>query len=380
MALEPDIRREWLLDPELRFLNHGSFGATPRRILSVQRGWQDRMERDPVRFFIDDLLGLLRTAIEPLATFVGARPEDMVFVENATSGVNAVVGSLQFERDDEIVTTSHVYGAVAHTLAHHAARWGARVVHARVPFPIAGPDDVVEPVREALSPRTRLLVVDHVTSFSGVVYPLERLVALAREQGIPVLVDGAHAPGMIPLDLEALGADWYTGNCHKWLFTPKGCALLWARRDRQQIQAPVISWGWQRPWPASFDWTATRDPSASLCMPDALAFVQELGFERIRAHNRALVEEAAALLSEAWETPLPCPSEMRGFMAAIRDPRSRTGTEAEAKQLRLDLYADGVQVPVTAWNGVCWLRISAQVYNDLTEYRALARSVTNRRS
>jgi isopenicillin-N epimerase len=218
-------RSEWLLDPDVTFLNHGSFGATPRAVLAEQARWRERMERHPTGFMSFVLPGALREAAARLATFVGAAAPDLVFVENATAGCNAVLTSIALSAGDEILLTDHGYPAVRKAALHVAARTGARVVEAAIQFPIEEPSDIIATVTARLGPRTRLVVLDHVTSPTAVILPVRELTALCRAAGARVLIDGAHGPGMLPLDIPAIGADWYVGNCHKWLMAPKGSAL-----------------------------------------------------------------------------------------------------------------------------------------------------------
>ncbi len=351
------------MDPEFLTVNHGSFGAAPVRVLAAQEEWRRQMESQPTRF-MSRLPEALRAAASVLGQFLGARGEDIAFVDNATSGCNAVLRSLTLEPDDEILVLDHGYGAVRNTVRYVAERAGARMTEARVPFPEG---DVVERVAAALTSRTRLAVLDHITSASAMVLPVAEIAAVCRAACVPVLVDGAHGPGQIGLDVSTLGVDWYTGNCHKWLCAPKGSAFLWTAPARQTGLHPVtISHGLGKGYLEEFDWTGTRDPSAVLSVPAAIAFHQDLGGASMRARNIALAAEAAALMARLLNTEAP-PGE--AAMRLVRLP-AQAGTEALAVRARL--LAAGTDAPVHAIDGALWLRLSAFAYNELEDYERLA--------
>jgi isopenicillin-N epimerase len=368
------IRDRFFLEDGIAFLNHGAYGATPRAVLAAADDWRRRMEAQPARFMQRELPGALRRAAAALAAFVGARGEDLVFVDNATTGVNAVLRSLALAPGDEVLTTTHVYGAVRMALQHICMTGGARLVEAEVPFPAAGEEQIVAAVAKGFSARTKLFVVDHVTSSTALIFPVARLVALAKSRGVRVLIDGAHAPGMLDLDIAALGADYYVGNCHKWLFAPKGCGFLWAARDaRDGLHPAVISHGYGKGFLSEFDWTGTRDPGAWLAVVAALEFIAELGAAEIRDHNHALLLDAVRLLGDAWSTPAGGPPALLGAMATIRLPLPQEATQANAVALHVRLFErHGVEVPIVPFAGALWARISAQIYNDLDDYRRLA--------
>jgi isopenicillin-N epimerase len=371
------LRPLWLLDPAAAFLNHGSYGACPRAVLAVQQEWRAQMERQPVRFMQATLPAALRNAACRLAGFLGARGDDLVFVENATSGINAVLRSLELGAGDEILTTSHVYGAVRNAIRHVCGGRGATLIEAPVPFPLDGAATVVAAIAARLGPRTRLVVVDAVTSPTATLLPVTEIAALCQTVGVRLLVDAAHAPGMIPLDLPTLGADWVTGNAHKWLFAPKGCAFLWAREEAQPGLHPVvISHGLGRGFAAEFDWVGTRDPSAWLTVPAAMDFWQALGGEELMARNRALADQAAQLLAETWDTPIGAPAAMRAAMAAVALPGTGDADPVMAAAVHDRLWADHrIEVPIVPFAGRLWVRVSAQAYNDLDDYRRLADAV-----
>ncbi|MCX8051106.1 MAG: aminotransferase class V-fold PLP-dependent enzyme [Chlorobi bacterium] len=369
------IRSAWLLDPDVVFLNNGSFGATPIEVLEVQHEWQRRFEREPLEFVGRHLHDELRSAAQAMAAFMSCRGEDVVFVENATTGINAVLRSIAplLRPGDRLLTTSHVYNAVRQAMRYIAWLTGAEYVEVPVPFPIASSEEVVERVSAVLTDRTRFAVFDHVTSPTGLIFPVEQLVRLCKERGVWVMIDGAHAPGMVPLDLESLGADWYTGNFHKWLFAPKGCAFLWTAPERQPITHPVvISHGYGGGYLAEFDFTGTKDWSAYLSAPAGLAFLQRLGFERARQYNRTLALHAQSVLAEALAIEPPAPPEMIAYLAAV--PLAGRGRTLDDAQRIHDWLFDEhrIEVPVFAFDGMLVLRTASQVYNEADEYDYLA--------
>lgn len=380
------LRPLWGLDPQAIFLNHGSYGATPKTVLQAQSAWRERLEAQPVKFMGEVLPQALRAAAAELAHFVGAEPENLVFVENATSGVNAVLRSLNFQPGDEIACTNQGYGAVQQAIQWVCGKMGSLPVEAQIPFPIAGPEQIIAAFEAILTPQTRLAVLDHITSPTALIYPLPELIRLCRERGIPVLVDGAHAPGTLPLELENLGADWYTGNAHKWLFAPKGCAFLWVAPHQQaQTHPTVISHGFGQGFLAEFDWVGTRDPSAWLAISAALEFIQGLGIDPIRQHNHTLMMQARQLLLDRLEGIPPAPENMLGFMATLPLPTFwqqwmlDLPLPIRARQLHDDLWhTHRIEVPIIPFAGQLWVRISAQLYNHLAEYEQLAQVLERR--
>ena len=383
-----ELAGAWTLDPDVAFLNHGSFGACPRAVLDAQRELVLRMERQPVHFFVRDMLPMLDAARESLARFVGADPEGLVPVTNTTSAVSAVVRSLRLGPGDELLTTDHAYGACRNALDEAAARTGARVVVAAVPFPLRAASEVVDAVLGAATPRTRFALLDHVTSPTGLVFPVEDLVAALGDRGVDVMVDGAHAPGMLELDVARIGASWYAGNCHKWLCAPKGAAFLHAREDKRETARPIAtSHGYSsrrrgRSWlHDQFDWPGTADPTPFLSVPAAIDHVGSLvpgGWSEIRARNRALALAARGVLCEALGVDEPCPSAMLGSLAAVPlqdggplGPRWAMDTDPLQDEL-LERFA--IEVPIVPWPQPPrrLVRVSAQVYNALPQYRWLA--------
>ena len=387
--MSEDLAELWPLERGLVFLNHGSFGACPTEVLRHQATLRAEMEAEPVRFLSRELDERLDAARAALAAFVSADPDDLAFVTNATGGVNAVLRSRVFAAGDELLTTDHAYNACRNTLNFVAERAGARVVVATVPFPVASPDEVVDAVLAKVTPRTRLALLDHVTSPTALILPIERLIAELAARGVDVLVDGAHAPGMVPLNLATLGATYYSGNCHKWLCAPKGSAFLWTRRDQQPDVRPLtISHGANAVRPGrsrfrlEFDWTGTSDPTAWLTVPKAIEYLGTLvpgGWPALMARNRALALDARRRLCAAAGTPPPCPDDMIGSLASVRLP---DGT-AEVGWRRPDplqqrLFEDWrIEVPVMSWPAAPrrLVRISAQLYNRPEHYERLAQAL-----
>jgi isopenicillin-N epimerase len=376
----------WSLDPEVKFLNHGSFGACPRSVLEAQQSLRSRLENEPLRFFMREWEGLLDNARSQLGEFVKADVGDLVFVPNATTGVNSVLRSLNFFADDELLTTDHEYNACRNVLDFVASRTGARVVVAKIPFPIESPQQVVEAVVGKVSSHTRLALLDHITSQTGLILPIQQLVKELGMRGVDTLIDGAHAPGMIPLNLPEIGATYYTGNCHKWLCTPKGAAFLYVRGDKQTSIRPVtISHGANSPrtdksrFQLEFDWMGTSDPSAYMCVPEAIKFMGSLlvgGWDELMQRNHELVLQGRKTICEALDVLPPCPDEMIGSMAVVPMP------ELLEKYTYLDLHDKlldkfNIEVQVVPWQvkPKLLVRVSAQIYNHLEEYEHLAKAL-----
>jgi len=350
----------------MTYLNHGAFGATPRPLLKVQTAIRDRCERQPLRFYVDETPPLIRLAAEAVGQLLGARGEDIALVENTTVGVNGILRSVPLQAGDRVVTSDHVYPAVLNTLRRVCAARGAELDLAGLPIPLSGPDEVVAAFEDALTPATRLVVVDHIASASGLVFPVERIVALAHARGIPVLVDGAHAPGMLPLSLPAIGADWYVGNCHKWLCAPKGAAILWANPDRpdtKRIGHPVTSNLDGHGFPTEFDWTGTRDLSAWLTLPATVAFHRWLGPEAVQAWNHDVAVRCAEAVAAATGGELIAPTSMMGSLAATRLPGFAGVDQSVGDRLRKRLWEhERIEVFCPALHGHLLVRVSGQVY------------------
>jgi isopenicillin-N epimerase len=365
---------EWLLDPDVTFLNHGSFGATPRVVLAEQDCWRERMERHPTNFMTFELPPALREAATRLALFTHCSGQDLVFVENATTGCNAVLNSLSFSADDEILVTNHGYAAVRNAVEYAAKRTGAKVVEAEVPFPTRNAKAIVDAMDSCLGPRTRLAILDHITSPTAIVFPIAELTALCHGVGARVLIDGAHGPGMLQLDVPSIGADWYVGNCHKWLMAPKGCGFLWTNPAQQPQTHPLsISHGYGKGYTAEFDWIGTRDPSAWLSAPAAIDFHARIGGASLRERNIKLACESATYLASCWRTERGASDKLTGSMATVRLPLGGAATIERSLELRSWLFkTHQIELAIVPFAGSLWARISAQAYNDFEDYQRLA--------
>ena len=376
---------DWPLDPEVIYLNHGAFGSCPRPVQETADALRRRFERAPMQFVTRDAESLIDAARVAAAALLGADGEDLVFVQNATTAVCTVLASLPMRPDDELLVTDHAYNACRNALNLHARRTGMSVVVARVPFPCAGPDQVAAAVLGAVTARTRLALLDHVSSPTALVFPIAELVRALTARGVDTLIDGAHAPGMLPVDLRTLGATYYAANLHKWCGVPKTAALLYVRRDRQANVHPlVIGHGANSPrtdrprFLLEFDWTGTHDPSAVMSLPAALRYMNGLlpgGLPALRERNHDLVVRARALLMDALDIEAPCPSEMLGAMATLPLPAT---TSMPAAVLYEALWRKHrIEAPVFDWpsSGRPMLRVCAQIYNDLPQYQQLADAV-----
>jgi isopenicillin-N epimerase len=382
------MREHWVLDPEYTYLNHGTVGAPPRRVLEKQQALRDELERQPARFMLRELSGLqlapwraesrIREATRSVAGFLGSRSEDLVFVSNATTGLNAVLRSIPLAADDEVVMTNLAYGAIALAAGFATRERGATLRLVEIPYPVRDPDDVVEAIVSALTPRTKLAVIDHITPLTALVLPVMAIVAACHARGVPVLVDGAHAPGSLHLDISSIGADWYVANLHKWAHAPRACGVLWAASDRQRdLHHPVVSWGFGQGFREEFEWNGTSDPTNYLAAPEGIALLREWGFDAVLDYMHGLAWEAAFVLTDCWRTIMETPRAMVGAMVTVPLPEAAGVTDEDAARLRLALLVDDrIEVQLQAWRGRLWVRVSAQVYNDRSDMVRLAEAVS----
>ncbi len=380
---------EFPLDPDVTYLNHGTVGVTPRRVLAAQQAIRDEIERQPSRFLLRELtapatsVGMprqerprLRIAADRVAAFLGARGDDLVFTDNVTSGANAVLRSFPLEPGDEILLTDLGYGGVTNAARFAAREKGATIKTVAIPYPFRA-DAIVDAIDAAAGPRTRIAIVDHISADSALVLPIAAIASRLRARGVAVLADGAHVPGAIPLRIADLGVDWYVANLHKWMWVPRGSGVLWAAPDRQaSLQPPVLSWGLDEGFTTTFDMPGTRDPSQHLAAPAAIALFEEWGTEAIQRHNHALAMRAAHHLAERWEVPFETPEDLIGTMATVTLPQVLGSAREDALRLRDTLlFEHAIEVPVHAYRGQLRARVSAQVYNDMDDIERLAAAV-----
>ncbi len=364
------LQAEFLLDPDVVFLNHGSYGACPRAVFERYQAWQAELERQPVEFLGRRIDGLLAEARAAFAAYVGAQADDLVFVENTTAGVNIAARSLDLQPGDEVLSTDLEYGALNNMWERLCAQAGARYIRAPVRLPTSGADEIADAVWAHAGPRTRTVFVSHLTSATALVLPAADLCARAREAGVVSIVDGAHVPGQLPLDLASFGADVYVGNCHKWLCAPKGSAFFWVRPELQgSMEALSIGWGFgdDSTFLTRNERQGTRDPAAYLAVPDAIAWQAEHDWdaERARCHGLALAARERLAAVTGLE-PL-APPELLGQMAAAPLP---AGLDAEALKARL--YDEHrIELPVLERGDERFLRASFQGYNDESDLDAL---------
>lgn len=360
------LRDAFLLDPTIIFLNHGSFGACPRPVFDEYQRWQRELERQPVKFLGRDVDALLNAARATVAAYVGAELDELIFVPNATIGLNTVIRSLPLREGDEILTTDHEYGALDKTWDFVAQKSGARVIRCALPAPLTTAQDCVEAFWAAVTPRTRVIFLSHLTSPTALILPVAEICRRARAQGIWSIVDGAHVPGHIPLDVGAIGADVYSGNFHKWLCAPKGAAFLHVRRALHPVVEPlVISWGWGagNDFVTQNQWQGTRDVAAFLSVPSAIEFQRQNDWTAVYARCHALAaatrEQVAACSGLA---PLAVGDDWFGQMVSLPLP------ESDIEALKTALYEQyRIEIPILRWGGRVLARASFQAYNTASD-------------
>jgi isopenicillin-N epimerase len=375
------LKEYFLLDPTVVFLNHGSFGATPKPVFEAYQNWQLRLERQPVLFLGRELPELMRAARMALGEFLNADADDLVYIPNATHGVNIVARSLDLKPDDEILTTDHEYGACDYTWEFMCGKTGAKYIHQPIALPLETEAEMVEQFWQGVTPRTKVIYLSHITSSTALQFPVERICQRARALGILTVIDAAHAPGQIPVDLQAMGADIVFGNCHKWMLAPKGAAFLYVRRELQDLIDPlVVSWG-SHPSPDIatgsrfidiLQWTGTRDLSAALAVPDAIQFMKEHHWEEVRCQCHRLLRSAIEQICDLTHmAPLyPLDSDFFGQMGIAPLPLS------DLAVLKSRLYDEfKIEVPLTDWQDRQFIRISVQAYNSQEDLNRLVEAL-----
>jgi isopenicillin-N epimerase len=372
----------FLLDPDIIFLNHGSFGACPQPVFEAYQHWQRELERQPILFFGRTLQESLQQARHALGSFFHTQADNLVFIPNATHGVNIVSRSLALNAGDEILTTDHEYGACDYAWEFACKKSGASYIHQPIPLPARSAAEMFEQFWQGITPRTKVIYLSHITSPTALRLPIEAICARARQEGILTLVDGAHAPGQIELDLEAIGADFYTGNCHKWMLSPKGSGFLYARPEVQQwIEPLIVSWGYhateQNTRGSQFldylSWMGTKDPAAYLAVSTAIQFMQEQRWEQVRCECHDLLRQAIERICDLSNMgpPYPLDSDLYHQMGIAPLP-----TATDSVTLKKRLYDERhIEIPVVEWNGRKHLRISVQAYNSVEDLAKLVESL-----
>lgn len=377
----PSLKEYFLLDPKVVFLNHGSFGATPKPVFEAYQKWQLRLERQPVLFLGREYNDLLLESRIALGEYLNADAKDLVYIPNATHGVNIIAHSLQLEPGDEILTTDHEYGACDYTWAFICSKTGANYIHQPIPLPISSADEIAEQFWRGVTPRTKVIYLSQITSPTALRMPVEVICRRARQAGILTIIDAAHSPGQIPLDLKSLDADVLFGNCHKWMLAPKGAAFLYVKRETQNLVDPlIVSWGFV-PTPETttgsrfidlLQWTGTKDPTAALTVPDAIRFMKDHDWEQVRQVCHRLLYQVIERVCDLTKLPplYPLDSELYSQMGIAPLP------PCDLAVLKSRLYDEyRIEVPLTQWQDKQFVRISIQAYNDQSDTDALLRAL-----
>ena len=376
----PHLAEQFLLDDDIVFLNHGSFGACPRPVFEKYQYWQRELERQPVEFLGRRVTDLMAESRAILADYLGTQRDNLVYVTNATVGANIVARSLNLGPGDEVLTTDHEYGACDRTWRFLARKNGFNYINQPVVLPLTSVEEFLEQLWQGVTARTKIIFLSHITSPTAIIFPVMEVCRRAREQGILTFVDGAHAPGQIPLSLDKIGADYYTGNLHKWLCAPKGAGFLYALPEVQDLLEPlVVSWGWQSEAPGTsqfvdhHEWQGTRDLSAFLAVPEAIRFQQEHDWTRVQDNCHALAVEAEMMIRGLTDLPsLYIDDSWFAQMVTVSLP---VGTDILALKEFL-CYKYRIEVPLIEWHKSIFLRISVQGYNLSQDIAALIRALT----
>ncbi|MCX7736875.1 MAG: aminotransferase class V-fold PLP-dependent enzyme [Candidatus Kapabacteria bacterium] len=379
MEFGKHLKQLWYLDENITFLNHGSFGATPKTVLEAVTKWQIELEKEPVEFFLNRYFDLIRQLAEGLGKILGSDGDSIVFVDNATTGINTVLKSIQSEmnNDDEILFTNHIYPAARNSVFYLCEKTGAKPIEVFIPYPMTDINQVTEIIKKSITPKTKLLLIDHIFYTCGIVAPLNEIIDICRKNGTYVLVDGAHAPGMIELKLDELQADWYTGNCHKWMFSPKGCAFLWTRKELQEKTKPLsISLFHNQGYCKEFDWTGTKNPALWLALNEAIDFIDQFGLKNIQDYNHNLLIKGIEIVSDITKIEFKTPVSYFGSLAAFELPINIQIDSETTHKLRDIFYNDyKIEIPFIHFDDKIWFRFSSQIYNEPDDYVKLGEAV-----
>lgn len=376
------LKNEWNLRAGTTYLNHGSFGPPPRCVREARQKWQDAIDSQPMDFFVRQMDPAWRTARDRLAAFVGASSGDLIFVDNATVGMNIIADSFPLAAGDEVLLTDHEYGAVHRIWQRACEKVGAKTQIVELPLPFRSIKETVDAIFAATTDRTRLIVVSHITSPTAVILPVTEICREAKKRGIAVAIDGPHAVAQIPLDIQQLNCDFYTASCHKWLSGPFGSGFLYtAPRQQQHIRPPVLSWGRLPPnkidfWSDEFVWNGTRNPVAYLAVPAAIDFLQTIGLDAFRARTHWLAQYARRRLTEIFQLDPIVPDDPAWYGSMAHVPLSPTSTNetcAVANPLQHTIWQRlGIEVPIVDFAGRRYIRVSCHLYNDTTQIDRLA--------
>ena len=368
-------RKLFLLRDDVIFLNHGSFGACPRSVFARFQEWQRELEEEPVEFLWRRFAGLMDGARRDLAAYLGANKDDIAYVDNATTGLNIIARFLPLSAGDEVLTTDHEYGALNRTWRFICKKRGAHYKRMHISLPIARKEEVIDEIWSGVSSQTRVLFLSHITSPTAIILPIEELISRARERGIITVIDGAHAPGQIDLDLDKIGSDFYVGNCHKWMLAPKGSGFLYARREMQSMIEPlVVSWGYEseKPGPSRLldyvEWQGTRDISAFLAVPAAIEFMRDHPWSEVRARSHDLLRHFRREITNLTGLAPITPDSPDWYAQMAAFPLPSCDGEALQRALFEEFH---VEVPITSWNNQSFIRVSVQAYNDQEDLEAL---------
>ena len=372
-----DVKDHWMIEPNITYLNHGAFGALSIPVYNAAIAVRRYIEGQPARFLKDEVTQSLRDSASILAKYVGADGNDIVFVDNATTAINAVLRSLVLLPGDEVVTTNHSYGAVLKTLEFICERAGARIVFADIPYPLNDEAIILDAINNAITKRTKLVVVDHITSMSALPMPIKKIASQCGEKNIPILVDGAHAVGILDIDLNNLGVNWYAGNCHKWLGAPRGCGFLWTKEFNQRLVRPTtISHYISDGYLPAFDWPGSKDFTPYLCVAAAIKFRKKFGENKIRKHCHSTIWDGLNILKDAFKTELGASEALTTYMGNIHYPIKIKADKKNAEILRKSLRdKHNIEIDVKAINGKLWIRNSAYLYNNLDDFKRLAMAI-----